>query len=440
MKIVITLIFISLFIQQLFATDLDSLDLYNQIYTVDTIIISGNNLTDDDIILRELTFKIGDLVNYKTLIYNSERIYSLGLFTSVKVFSEKVNRLDAIIILVEESWYIWPIPLLEINDKKDNKLSYGFDLLIRNFRGRNEEIRGRMLLGFDPRFSVSYYNPWLIHKENISLLLEASYQKMKNKSIFARDIYGGDFEQSFSAANIVVGKRLDLFQTIRLRTAYYYIESPIYIPGISVSNERIDRVLAVGSSYTYDTRDLAQFPKEGIFLNADLLFKGLTINGINYRIFSLDYRQYEKIYEELITKWRTSIRLSGGKSIPYYDYSYLGYGQRVRGHTYREREGHHLLISGIELAYPLVKDWQISFDLPIIPKELLSYRVALYLQLFGDTGATFYRKNKFSFNQFDTGFGLGFTLLVLPYNLIRVEYAFNEKFIGELILDVGISF
>lgn len=410
------------------------------VYYVDTIIVTGNDLTEEDIILRELTFGVGEYVLEKTLSYNSERIYSLGLFTSVKVYPEELEKITNIIIDVEESWYIWPIPLLEINDKRNNKLSYGFDLLIRNFRGRNEEIRGRMLLGFDPRFSVSYYNPQLIHKKNILFQAEASYQKVKNKSNFARSIYGGDFEQSFTTATLMLGKRLDLFQTIRVRTSFYYIVSPAYIEGISVSNDRIDRVPALGSSYTYDTRDLAQFPKEGILFNTDILFKGLTVNDVNYQILSIDYRQYEIIYKDLIAKWRTYTRITGGKSIPYYDYSYLGFSQAVRGHSNSEREGHYLFLGGVELAYPIFKDWQVSFDIPYIPKELLSYRVALYFQLFGDSGATFYRNTKLNLNSFDSGFGLGFTLLVLPYNLVRLEVAFNEKFKGELILDVGISF
>ena len=40
----------------------------------------------------------------------------------------------------------------------------------------------------------------------------------------------------------------------------------------------------------------------------------------------------------------------------------------------------------------------------------------------------------------DSGWGFGFTLLILPYNAFRFEYAFNEYNEGEFILETGFSF
>ena len=90
-----------------------------------------------------------------------------------------------------------------------------------------------------------------------------------------------------------------------------------------------------------------------------------------------------------------------GKLVPFYDYSYLGYSERIRGHFFDESEGNNLYLASLEFNYPLVKDFNISFDfIPIIPQQLLSYRVALYLQMFGDTGATQFKGQPISINDF----------------------------------------
>ena len=66
----------------------------NQKVRIDSIKISGNNVTKDFIIRRELTISEGDSVTEKIIDYNRERIFSLRLFTNVKMFvyeSDKKN-------------------------------------------------------------------------------------------------------------------------------------------------------------------------------------------------------------------------------------------------------------------------------------------------------------------------------------------------------------
>jgi hypothetical protein len=75
-----------------------------------------------------------------------------------------------------------------------------------------------------------------------------------------------------------------------------------------------------------------------------------------------------------------------------------------------------------------------------LPKELLTYRVALYGQIFGDTGTTQLRGKPLSINKFDTGYGGGISLLLLPYNVIRFELAFDENQNIEYIIDLAASF
>lgn len=409
--------------------------------TVDSISIIGNDITDEDIITRELTFKPGDKIDIKLLNYNKERIYSLGIFNKVELHIRNEHKKNILIIEVEESWYIYPIPYVQLKDRDWKKFSYGLDVIVKNFRGRNELLRVRGSLGYDPSIFISYYNPVFIRKEDIFLNLILSYSNIRNKSVFAENIMGNEFDQKFFSAQIGLGKRFGLYNRINLNVGYDYIESPIFIKGISASNERIDRVPTLGLSYSLDTRDLIQFPKEGVFGSAEIVFKGLGFNDINYRVVNLDFREYVGLLENLFVKWRLTTRLTSGKLIPFYDFSFLGYDERVRGHFADVIEGNHYYLGSLELYSALLKDTQFSLDfIPILPKELLSYRIAIYAELFGDAGAAKIRNVPLKINDFQSGYGIGLTFLFLPYNSFRVEFALDEYRNSEWIFDLGVSF
>lgn len=408
---------------------------------VDSIIISGNDITEEDIILRELTFSTGDTLTEKLAYYNKERIFSLGIFTKVEIYPLTGRLKDDVVIHVEESWYIYPIPFVQLKNKNWDKLSYGFYTVVKNFRGRNEVITGKAAFGYDPSFSLSYYKPSITRGSNVFFQADAAYMDVKNISSIAEGLYGNEFEQKLISGAVTAGKRLGLFHWISFSLSYNYIETPFFIKGVSASDNRIDRFPAAGISYMFDDRDLIQFPKNGLFFDIDWIWKGFGINDANYGTLNLDFREYRPLWGDLHGKWRFASRFTMGKLVPFYDYSYLGYAEKIRGHFNDQEEGHHSYISSLEIFHPIIKDMNISFEwVPLVPNQLLRYRVALYGQLFVDTGAVQQRNKKLGLNNFNTGLGGGFTLLILPYNLLRIEYAIDEYNNYEFILDLGVSF
>lgn len=413
----------------------------SSIFIVDTIWVQGNKITDEDIILRELTFMKGDTLTLKLLEYNRERIYSLGLFTKVDLLPYHSYSNNILLIYVEESWYIYPIPTASLRDNDWNKLSYGINLIVKNFRGRNETIITTLELGYDPSFRVMYYKPNIIPGSDIFWGIDLLYTSITNKSKSAYQLYGGDFSQKFFIAGLEVGKRFGTFQRLSGKLNYNYIESPVFISSVNASNSRIDRYPSINFLYSYDTRDLAQFPKEGILGTANVEFKGLGVNNINYQIFGIDFREYRKLIDDLTTKWRLAARFSSGKTIPFYDYSIIGYNEKIRGYYSRVLEGNNYFLGSLELLYPLIKDFNITFDfIPVLPRELLSYRIGLYLELFGDTGAAKILGKPLRSTDFESGYGFGFSMLFLPYNILRFEIAFDEYKNSEFILGLGLSF
>jgi outer membrane protein assembly factor BamA len=407
---------------------------------IDSIFITGETVTDFDIIMRELTIRIGQEVDSSQLYYDRERIYSLGIFTRVNLSVIQLDEKNVLRIFIQDSWNIWPIPFAYIQDNDWKRLSYGLDLYFHNFRGRNEKFRIKGGAGFDPMIGVQYSIPDLFRKEQISLDFIVEYKSVTNRSLRAETIYGSVFEQKYFGTSLMIGKRYNLFHKFSTYAGYSYIETPIYFPEISIYGDRIDRIGHIGFRYTYDTRDLVQFPSKGISLFTDYQFKGVGNKNINYKILSLDFRSYEPIFHGLTSKWRLATRQTFGDKIPYYDYSIIGYGERIRGHFNKKKEGDNLYIGSFELSRSLIDNWEISFDLPIIPKELTTYRIEIHAQIFADAGFVEKRTYPVSLRDVDRGFGFGLTFLVLPYNIARAEVAFNEAFKSEIILVLGISF
>jgi outer membrane protein assembly factor BamA len=409
---------------------------------VDSIQITGNETTQDFIILRELTFGIGDTLNPHIASYNRERIYSLRIFNEVRLKPYLSNGKNILQIEIEESWYIYPIPFVTLKDRDWEKVSYGMSLSLLNFRGRNETIRGVVAFGYDPSFGFSYFNPNLSYDQNLNLQVSLGYSTSTNKSTEAENLYGDSFEQEIFTSRVQLGKRFGNYHWAYLKSGFDYIETPFYIEGVNASDNNIDKTLVIGASYVYDTRDLTLYAADGIYALLNYEFKGLGIDGINYRVADLEFREYRKIVEKFTAKWRFSLRHTAGETVPYYDYSYLGYSERIRGYFQDGKsEGNDRLLASVELNYPIVQETRINlYWIPLLPNSLLSYRVAVIAGLFGDTGTTRNSGDPLAIKNFNSGYGTGISFLLLPYFIFRLEYAINDNGNTEWIFDLGASF
>lgn len=410
-------------------------------FVVDSIRVSGLKTTEEFIVYRELNFSVGDTLDAEKTDFNRERIYSLGIFNHVFLIPTRIDNRNILNIDIEESWYIYPIPFLEIKGDRNDQLTFGVRLRLRNFRGRNETLRANLAFGYDPSYIFSYSNPNIIGRENIFIGASFGYSNITNKSWIAEAKHGSPFSQKFVTSNFLIGKRFGLYHRLSLNMGYAYIKTPFFIEGVNASDNRIDHLVNVGLNYEYDTRDLAQFPRSGIFAIADYSFKGLGIDGINYHVAKFDFKDYRTIFNKLITKWRALTRLTYGSLVPHYDMSILGQVDRVRGHGSEKTEGNYYYLFSLEFYYPIIEEWNVKLNfIPFLPEELLSYRIGLYAQIFGDAGAAQLKNQKIGLSDFDSGYGAGLTFLFLPYNILRVEFALDEFGNTSWIVNLGISF
>ena len=129
-----------------------------------------------------------------------------------------------------------------------------------------------------------------------------------------------------------------------------------------------------------------------------------------------------------------------GEKIPNYGHVYFGYSERLRGNFSTILEGENIVGTFAELHIPIISPRYLRFEeIPI--EQFRDIRTALYFALFADAGTTWYRNEKVGVNNFISGYGAGFHLLLSYGFVLRIEYAFNtttKKFPnGEFIFDLG---
>ena len=146
---------------------------------ITNIHINGNKVTQDEIILRELSFDINNAFQSseldKKIKESEENLINLKLFNFVKINKEIKNNRVYITIKVVERWYIWPYPIFEIYDRNFNtwwekfkssnysdfsRLNYGVFFNWENFRGRNEMLKLKIRRGFKEHYLLFYESPY----------------------------------------------------------------------------------------------------------------------------------------------------------------------------------------------------------------------------------------------------------------------------------------
>ena len=131
-------------------------ELVDSLWTVDTVLVNGNEHTKDFVIRREMSLQPGSRITKSLLAFDQNRIYSLRLFNKVDI--EVVPTTPGFATLrvdVSERWYIFPFPILGLRDRDWKKVFFGAGLLHSNFLGRNEKLYAALVFGYDPAVSLS---------------------------------------------------------------------------------------------------------------------------------------------------------------------------------------------------------------------------------------------------------------------------------------------
>ncbi|HXX62282.1 MAG TPA: POTRA domain-containing protein [Bacteroidota bacterium] len=401
---------------------------------IDTVIVSGNEKTEAYVILDEMTLKSGMAATPELLEYDRNRIYSLGLFTSVDLYYDSLGTKRFLLVNVRERWFIVPVPILGFRDGDPSKFFFGGGLLHYNFRGRNQKLFGSAVFGYDPAFAFSFSDPQYDRADNLFLGASISASKVRNKSVIQSDLTG-DFDEQHYDVNGTIGKRLNLFESAGINAGFHAVNIGSLYPGRTVSPDGRDRYIYATASYVYDSRNLLEYATQGSMFFLYFTKYGFGESNVSFSRYGLDARKYFPLGGDFSLAARVQGSLVSGGLVPTYAHVYFGIGEHIRGYYRTIWEGEDIAGGTLELRYALLGAKTIRFSAIPLPDEFSVWRFGVSLALFTDTGLAWFRGDKVHFDSFASGYGGGVHFL-LPYGVIlRTEYAWNDHRIGQFIID-----
>lgn len=395
--------------------------------------IIGNDVTKEDIILRELHFNKFAPVTLKQLSAGRKRIQSLALFTRVKfdIIGESEHRI--LLITVFERWFVFPIPVLYLNERSWNKITYGGKLLWYNFLGRNILLNFTAAFGYNPQFKLSYRNPWFLGKLKLFTNFSMYSGKVRSESLELRD-----YEDERKGVEWLIGKRFGHFTFLGLTLGYTEISAPPDI-GLTLSPSGTDYLPSIRLDLQYDDRDLKEYPHKGW----KTLLWGKRVGNdewIEYYRYGADIRRYQPLGRTVTLALRAATDLSSG-DIPSYSRVFFGYGERIRGKFYDVFEGENLVFGGAELRFPLMKIRYIDTEpVPGFEDYSSNLKFGMSGAIFFDSGAVWYQDENLTGDKFNSGFGLGLHFHMPYIDIFRVECAFDTKWKAQAIAEVVMAF
>jgi outer membrane protein assembly factor BamA len=451
------LIFITL---KLFSQDLtnitvpDPLGHPEQLVEIGKIIITGNKITREKIILREVEFQPGESLSIlqldEKIIKSRQNLLNRSIFNFVnfsRVFYE--NKVD-VKIQVTERWYIWPVPILNTagrnlnawwEDRDPERLNYGVDLRVRNFRGRMELLNIIVQGGYDQTLAAKWTIPYLNENQFVGMGVGGGYQRNRqiayetvdNKPVFYDAATGYAQLRGFASVDFTLRPRFNYLHTFTLGFEHYQFQDTLLDlnPQFAFNETRYD-FLTLSYLYKQDYRDYKPYPLIGYYFDAGISKYGLGIIQSEIDIWSVNFTfdQYVNIYKRWYFAYSFSALFTNQDELPYFLTPGFGYaGWEIRGYELYFIDGQ---------KFGLFKS---NFKFEIIPRTVKRIKwmktdkfgkvfYALYANIFFDLGYASdlqnYETNPLA-NQLLWGTGLGIDFVTYYDLVIRFEYTINKQ-------------
>lgn len=419
---------------------------------VQQIVISGNKITKQRVILNELIFKQGDrlLVNKLGQVVKRSRhnLLNTSLFNFVAVhYTIQSDNTIVFHITVDERWYWWVFPIFEVADRNLSsffnsgdwsRVNYGVYLKRDNFRGRNEKIIARVRLGFATQILLGYLSPEYNRRGgwgaffNFSMHDQLPYTTLNNQQLFT----GLETEMAQLTYNgtVYYSLRSGLYQRHKLELSYHHYNVSDSIidlnPGYLTPDANKLDYLQLKYEYEFDKRDSKIYPLKGTRLRLDAVQTGfglwqdelnnLKVAGLIDRHFRMhdSWSWASNIYGEINTSNSLPYVLNAGSG---YDGFLNGYELYVIDGTRQATMKNQLLFT---LLHPRVKS--LGF-MPLTQFAKVNY--ALYLKAFYDFGYVWQKNPPISntfVNEWQYGYGAGVDFVTFYDMVWSFNYSVNR--------------
>lgn len=387
---------------------------------VERINITGNTITRDKIIRRELKVVENSIYNESLLRLSKRKLEQLGFFENVEVSTPRGSGDDKLTLNVNVKEK--PTGTFSVGAGYSSAESFLFTASVskNNFLGRgifgslNAEVSGKR-----QQFSFQYTDPYFLDSNWI--LNATGYKVSANYEDFRRNAFGGQLD---------FGRRIFDFTSISLG---YHLED-VSLSNFDIIVPEFFRQTADGLtsslvfSITRDTRNNPITTTKGYYLNGSVEYAGNGIGGdVNFLRLQANARYYHPLWFNSVLK--ANLRLGyikslDGQPVPLFERFFTGGINSLRGYEFRTVGPTLLIPDGItgadqEFVYGGDKMFifNLEYEFPIY--DAGGFRGVIFF----DAGNTYAENQNFNPINVKTDIGAGIRWLS-PFGPLRFEWGF----------------
>ncbi|MBA3665219.1 MAG: hypothetical protein H0W61_13550 [Bacteroidetes bacterium] len=427
-------------------------------YTVKEISIKGNRKTKPRIILRELAYGLNDTLPLNQVPYFKKRgeqnIFNTQLFiydTIYPVLNHETKTIT-VTISVKERWYVWPVPVFEIQDRNFNtwwktkdlfRINYGFALGFENFTGVKDRLVLLFQRGYSEKYGMSYRIPYLNKAQTLGFNMlyvfgrnnEVTYKTFNNAPLFIRDY--GKYLRSEHEAKVGITYRPNLYEHTTLEVVYKSMsveDTVVKLNPDFLGNS--SRKIGYGSlqyRYTFDNRDNKVYPLTGWAFDAWVIKDGFDLSPaslVNLLHFTTSVRKHTKISDRFFVSNLVRARTMNPDYVSFSFNRALGWNDLVRGYEYYVMDGQRYVLTTNSFRYQIMKPKILQPRVIGRIKQFSTIPVYAFVNVFFDAAYVedkFYNKNNVLNNSWQYGYGVGLDIVSYYDLVMRFEYSFNKQ-------------
>ncbi|HQD03652.1 MAG TPA: BamA/TamA family outer membrane protein [Halanaerobiales bacterium] len=381
---------------------------FNEGY-INDIILKGNEKTKDFVILRQLEFKPGDVLNMNVLQNSFQNLVRLNLFAEFNPQLERVSILENtanIIIEVAEA----KTGLLSVGvtySTKDGWLGY-IDIQERNLLGNGQTLGFQWQFGGVTNYSINFYEPWLLGtRTSFGIGLYDRTSTGKEDREYSLNRRGGNLLLGHNLINEWDGQiTFKAEDTEREWLADKEIEKK----ALRSLTFQVDR----------DTTNHPFNPTGGAIDIFSIEYAGNFLGGTeNFVKYNMDMRRF---YPGFKSNHAWALRLKAGKGegeLPQLEKYTLGGFQSLRGYEYGAFYGDSLLLLNLEYRLPIADNFTAV--------------------VFADAGNVWEKEESIDLGDLRYSIGAGLRMNT-PIGQLRLDYGFNEDGGGQPHFSIGHTF
>ena len=430
-------------------------DLGDSRVTVDKILILGNRVTKNRIILRELslrgdtTLTMSDL--RASIRRDQKKLINTRLFltATIDILPIQDPYVD-LVVRVSERWYTVPAPFFRLADRNFNvwftnqdrdwsRVIYGIRFIKYNFRGLNQRLYLLAQFGFSQQFAARYLVPYVDRAQKNGLEFSFSYFNTPNVNYITRDhqlLFTQDLDVGQRSVAALIGwrHRPSFYNTHSVDLKYNYRTVADTVaqlnPNYFLSGGTRQRYFSLTYRLVSDYRDYLGFPLKGHYWGVEAEKLGLGLrDDVNLLRLSAVYSRYVDLGRGFYAASSVRGYVSTPRRQPYANFIGLGYNTIwLRGYELDAIEGQHYVIHQNTLRKRV---FARKFDIsPVMPlPQFSTIPLAIYLNTYLDHGylsntVRYEQSNRLS-NRYLMGYGVGLDMVTFYDFVFRAEHTWR---------------